>query len=615
MTELLINGTAVVLPAEFTTAVKVENPFFTKNGEYTYDITLNLDNKTNAELYKHLNRINSIAEIEEKRKAVLIADNRVYCNGTEVITGWTDDTVSIQIASGNSELNYVIGSDLSISTLSMKETTPRRGNLNYVEKRYPEIDYCLVPVFNRTTGVYFNKWALKDTGNDSKADYTIIPDNEDWYPQPYLCAYVRDLFSALGYSVALNQLENTAWKDLYICHTIKSCKWNEFLPGWSVNDFLEELEKLFNIILIVDNNKKSVKIMLSNSYYTIAKNVHVQQVEDVYEAEIEEQPKINSQMKSNMKYNFPDNAYYRWRCLPASLAAKRESIPLEFEGWLARIYSWFQDPAHKKIDTIYLDLRTGREYLFIKTYPEFLGAFLYYMVNEFQELKREDTEQTITLDIMPVEMGIQGAVNVYGHAGNVIFSEFPATIPTIDGEQDQGHVSESRPIPEQIGNPQNSESTPSKDKIFLAFYTGLKKDTLGIYGNNGYPQAYTDEYVQKNDESITLINSDGASLRLDAMNSNFYAGNYEIDLTCGIKTTSHDPNLYNAQNIFEIRNRRYVCKDMEFSIDAHGRKGAWIGTFYPIRISDIEADKRWVLTDGKWRDGGVWVDNGRWLDE
>lgn len=40
----------------------------------------------------------------------------------------------------------------------------------------------------------------------------------------------------------------------------------------------------------------------------------------------------------------------------------------------------------------------------------------------------------------------------------------------------------------------------------------------------------------------------------------------------------------------------------------------WQGTFYPIRISDVEAEKRWILTDGKWRDGGTWLDNGRWLD-
>ena len=111
MTELIIDGIQAVLPQSFSIQVKRENPLITKNGEYTYDVTLDLSNPTNAALFGHLNRLNSITDVKTRRSAVLIADNRVYCDGTEVITGWTEDTVSIQIASGNSELNSIIGGD------------------------------------------------------------------------------------------------------------------------------------------------------------------------------------------------------------------------------------------------------------------------------------------------------------------------------------------------------------------------------------------------------------------------------------------------------------------------------------------------------------------------
>ena len=89
---------------------------------------------------------------------------------------------------------------------------------------------------------------------------------------------------------------------------------------------------------------------------------------------------------------------------------------------------------------------------------------------------------------------------------------------------------------------------------------------------------------------------------------------YDIDYKHGIKIKSYDVNVYDTRNIFEIRNKRYVCKEIEDVINADGRSGAWQGTFYPIRISDVEAEKRWILTDGKWRDGGTWLDSGRWLD-
>ena len=67
MTELYIDGVSAVLPKDFSVQVKRENPLFTKNGEYTYDITLPLGNPTNAELYKHLNRLNSVTEVASKR--------------------------------------------------------------------------------------------------------------------------------------------------------------------------------------------------------------------------------------------------------------------------------------------------------------------------------------------------------------------------------------------------------------------------------------------------------------------------------------------------------------------------------------------------------------------
>ena len=108
MTELIIDGVSAVLSKDFSIQVKRENPLFTKNGEYTYDITLPLDNPTNAELYKHLNRLNSTQPVSTDRRAVLVADNRVYCNGTEVITGWTEDTVSARTDGGTDHEHHAI---------------------------------------------------------------------------------------------------------------------------------------------------------------------------------------------------------------------------------------------------------------------------------------------------------------------------------------------------------------------------------------------------------------------------------------------------------------------------------------------------------------------------
>ena len=176
MTNLFIDGVEVVLPSGFSITVKHENAFFTKNGEYTYDIELSLLVPENAKLYGFLNRLNVTERPATKRKAVLVADNRVYINGTEIITGWTDNTVSIQLVAGNSELNYFIGSDELISTLNMPATNPIVGgsiSADYVKKTYPNVDYNLMMVYDSDKKVDKNIWLFNSV--DGSLNGTVEP--------------------------------------------------------------------------------------------------------------------------------------------------------------------------------------------------------------------------------------------------------------------------------------------------------------------------------------------------------------------------------------------------------------------------------------------------------
>lgn len=612
MTELFIAGVSVVLPKDFSVQVKRENSFVTKNGEYTYDITLPLTNPINAELYKHLNRLNSIQEIEEKRSAVLIADNRVYCNGTEVITGWTDETVSLQIASGNSELNYFIANDLLISSLTMKETVPKDGDANHITKLYPEVDYCLAPMVNKATGHYINQWGINRLGTEG----TLFGDGVYWYPLPYLCAYIKEVLRALGYELLLNQLEETVHKDVCICPSEETCKWSKMLPGWSVKDFLEQLEKLYNVVFVVDNRKRTARLMLSLNYYAGMKSVHVMQVKDVYEVEVEEEPELDTHESANICYKFPDTSYWRWRCLPENIikSAKKDVIPADYVPVknLGRLQSWFRLEEHKKTDTIYTDLLDGRQYLFERNLEGWQNEPLYSMLNEFAALEREGAKVTIELEIMPagLEVADMGIYNA-GYRDEMLMY-LPAVGESSSSSSEEG----SGTLAEMIEN-NVQESEGSKRNINLAFYSGLVvyKALGGL--KYSFPIPYTDEYRADAFGGIPeyfLTNTMGASLRLIAMDNLFYQGGYDIDYTKVVKIETYDPNVYDTRSVFEIHNKRYICKEMEFTLDANGRKGAWTGTFYPIHIGDTEADARWILADGKWRDGGVWLDNGRWLD-
>lgn len=616
MTELFIDGVAAVLPLGFSVQVKRENPLITKNGEYTYDVTLDLTNPTNANLYAHLNRLNSVQEVKTKRSAVLVADNRVYCNGTEIITGWTDTKVSLQVASGNSELNYFIGGDLLVESLEMKRTDVLVADmLPHIEKTYPEVEYCLAPVLEQGTGTIHNQWCTTiESSTPSSVDIAQIT------PQPYLCAYIKEVLHAIGYELTINQLEDTVYKDVYICHTEATNCWNEMLPGWNVKDFFEEVEKLFNVVFLIDNRKRSAKLLLRESYFTGSTSVHVQHIEDVYEVEVEE-PDVEDPSFSDIAYKVEDSEFWRWNILPDAVksGAKQATIPADVKT----VSEWFNDESHKKTDTIYTHEADGIKYVYLHEWTEENGrrsSPVFAMVDRFAGIDREDASNTVVLEMVPVAFQ-SVEINYYGGGGRGEDRKLMIFLPCMSGTDNADVAEQAQSIEDKIVKGVSGDNK-SKHNICLAFYTGLKSLNVTFNGvTTRYPIPYIDEYTKNHsgrNESwwqYVKTNSVGASLRPDALDELLYQTSYEIDYTKAVKVQSHDPNVYAAHLVFEIRNKRYICKEMEFTLDASGRKGAWVGTFYPIRISDTEAENRWILTDGKWRDGGVWLDNGRWLDE
>lgn len=615
MTELFIDGVAVVLPKGFSVQVKRENPFVTKNGEYTYDITLDLTNATNAELYAHINRLNVTQTLKSKRTAVLVADNRVYCNGTEIITGWTENTVAIQVASGNSELNYFVGYDLMISFLKMKSsvvsaTTDEMTLEEMAKMSYPSSDYCLATVYNRTADYHLNEWRYLQVDTDTDNQREVLRLEGKRIPQPFLCAYIREILRAIGYELEVNQLENTDYTQLYVCHVEETMEWNKMLPGVSVQNFLESVERLFNMVFVVDNRKRNARLLFRSSYFVAAGTAHVQQVEDVYEVEVEE-AEIEDNANSTIRYNLPDNVFWHWHCLPKEILGKaiRKDIPASFATDAYTLYNrlerWFGSVENRRKDTLFYDVKTDRHIIFTGMASETSSVPYFRVANDFPQLEREDATVELELKMVPVEFAEIIHVNSVG--GREYW--FQPAIDGLSGSTAEGESDEPISLGDLLNGDVSADDSEEKlQNISVAMYGVLGKEKRPL------PYSYIDEYMIDDRAWMEKANSEGTSLRLQCLDEKFYQGGFDIDFTKAVKVRSHDANVYNAMLVFEIRNKRYICKDMEFTLDAYGRKGTWTGTFYPIRISDTEADVRWILTDGKWRDGGVWLDNGRWLD-
>ena len=83
MTRLFIDGQEVVLPEQFELELITENPYFTRNGEYTYDIDIDLKNPTNRLIYQNIDRTDVTKKIKN-RKAILVSGAIEIISGVEV---------------------------------------------------------------------------------------------------------------------------------------------------------------------------------------------------------------------------------------------------------------------------------------------------------------------------------------------------------------------------------------------------------------------------------------------------------------------------------------------------------------------------------------------------
>ena len=113
MTRLFIEGKEVALPSDLVLDFYSQNPFFTKNGDYTFDMDIDLAHPNNRLIYQSINRLD-VTKRPTNRSAVLMCGPMEIIRGTEVILSIEENVAKIQIVGGNSELNYLSGGEQTL---------------------------------------------------------------------------------------------------------------------------------------------------------------------------------------------------------------------------------------------------------------------------------------------------------------------------------------------------------------------------------------------------------------------------------------------------------------------------------------------------------------------
>ena len=607
MTQLIIDGREAVLPQNLSVTVKRENSFFTKSGEYTYDLTLQLDNETNLSLYGFLSRVNKTDLVETKRPATLIADGRVYCRGTEIITRWTDEAVTIQIVSGESEMNYFIGQDQKIEDLDLGSIA---GNIKSGGGTYPSAGYCLATIRSSGGSILNNPNGGQRTGDDMVT--------ADTRPQPYLCELLRRIIGALGYNQGrsmVNQLEDTQFKNLFIVNTVFTAEYAKMVPGWTVKEFLTEVEKLTGAVFVTDNLNKTCDILLKTQYYMEATQYTIHNVVDAYQTEVEDDDSREAEFtSSDVSYDLPDHHWTKLMKLPSDFL---ETATVSDYASVGDIISSAADPKVVKRDLstgrLYIDVT--REVSIINPEPQTETHRYLIEIDQFRDLDRENTSSTLELKITPAPMAQLGrfGMEVIDLGANDGYQNYEADSDAGETE-DEG----SEEVESLIRGFEKTETSAAD--LYCAFYNGVDYHTSR--GTKRGIIVYTDAYhasiqgllyPMSYSDGNTFLGLEG-SLRLQDLDSGYYQGGYQIDTRHAMTFETYDPNMIDPRQVYVVRNKRFVVRDIEEVITAEGRQPKWKLTCYPIHVSDDALEKRWVLTHGVWEDGAAWLDDGRWND-
>lgn len=622
MTELQIDKQRIVLPRSLNMKVIEENPFFTKNGTYTLDITLSLEEDENAIAYQHINRMNVVdgigVDIETgkplNRTARLVVDNEVVLNGTEILTAWTNTSVTIQLVSGNSELNFIIGGDRKLRDLDLGKAERYSGApgdwasvylkiWDDIQLSYPDRDWQLLPY-------YTNEKDIQDGGNPYSLyvgnTYTLYnppsghplhdryisqynPRFSRQVPQPYLCFIIKKVLEVLGYNLIYNSIaEHAVFKNLYIVHGFQIMEFSKMLPNWTVNEFLSKIELWLDCTFIINKFSKNVSLYFNSESYKDIYGKQTLDVEDDYSSEIDNENKTNV-YNSNIGYSLDSDTYYKYMDLGFDI--RKDSLSENSSLTISEFVDYMNlNPTSVRKNTIY---KIENNYFII--YSTDYGLTLK-RVESFKPLFRDDnlSELDVEFDIIPASMA-------YGYTK--ILSSFGNPVPELDywvqvpiaGEYDPLYEYGIEPNPVEDpdidiqslieGSTSTSKGNQSS-KMRLAIYNGVHKvdpkDTpasLDVY----YPVCYVEslaEYVQEIKKAKYFIDRTTNPFRLDWLENNVYTGP-KIDTTKTYKLAFIDPGKIDIMSKFIANNKAFRCAKIERTITIDGFAEMVTGDFYP----------------------------------
>ena len=297
-----------------------ENPFLHDKDSKTLDVEFPMDIMENRLVFGAVHRVDTSKKLEAFSDCRLMVDNIPVITGTGRVSEITQESVKLQILSGNNSVRYRSEFDkIFIDRIQYVTVDNKYKNSNlpwvYVtdeinsQQYIGDISkYVFMPVIDSTNDCMANMiLALMSSSNTISASGLT-----NQAVQPNLMMVLHTVLQHLGYTVKQNVYDVAPWNELIICSARQTLNIAHALPHWTASKFLDEFRKLFNATFLFDEVAKTVSVVQASSLNEVS-SVEYECAEELISSYDEDG--IEYLGSSNIKYNL------------SGLGSERETIP------------------------------------------------------------------------------------------------------------------------------------------------------------------------------------------------------------------------------------------------------------------------------------------------
>ena len=628
---LEIDGCPVALDENLSLNFYDYNPIFDverNRGAFSYDIDIDLRQGTNARLYEHLQRINNTS-VFTNRSVCLTVDGFVVMKGKEVVLECNGYKAKIQIVGGSSEVNAAGSSqrlsDLDLGQLPAYTSESALSTLNAEPLSVPAV--CTPVMVDYTKMPFVSQNVERETVGKmvNLTEYTDLwSDNGSWHGtptfrgQPYLVIVIERVLQALGWTVSYNILRTLEYsKRLIVVHGYETNNINEMLPNWTVNEFLEEVQRLFNVIIVTDEEHRTVAIYNRNTFYSSFAETLVLSADEVVKDENTPSKKYGSDEEyvynyNSVKYDLPSEVYGRRADITDSV---KEAVNL----WYVNAFSEFNGPSSQFRSSTYYNspiffnhVPSETKWMITKgTNAQATLNYIFVGVDYFAHAKKstykEGDTETI-FKIVPAEtlvMAIQmtspsltaGVVIPYAKVSGKVGADYS--------------ISEDMGLNQWVEGNEPKKNDTKSEKLYVAQYLGRTSlladshegtsEAMQRLNSARYPQVFTHRWIDGRLHSVDsqLWGGTWRDFIMDALwDKQSMENNITFDLNKRLGTTyinsiqvndqeEHTINIKirrreDVTSIFNIAGRRFVCLSLQYQIHDGKLLPYAIGKFLPL---------------------------------